>query len=95
MFVGTVDEKYLIGDRTDRVHSDKLALKGGWKQVVEEEKVIDEEKKQKGEITGWELTTGGRGGHFYMRNAIAGVTDVVEGKKWVESTDQKWTWDGQ
>ena len=95
VFVGTVDEQYLIGDRTKRVASEKLAEKGGWESVVQEEKEIDDEKRKNGEITGFEIAGGGMGGHFFFRNAVRGVTDVLEGVKWVETTQRGLRWNGR
>ena len=93
IFVGTVDEKHIIGDRTNRVDSEKLAEKREWQEVVNEEQEIDEKKKSKGEITGYEITGGGeRRSHFFMRNAVAGVTDGMAGKKWVETTQRGLRW---
>ena len=93
IFVGTVDETYLIGDRTDRVNSEKLAKKGGWDEVVKEEKEKEKEGGSKGKITGGEITgEGERRSHFFMRNAVAGVTDGMPGNKWVETTQRGLRW---
>lgn len=73
---GTVDERWLIGDRTERVSSEYLAKEGKWEEVCKEEngmgKAIAEPKA----------------GYFFWRNAIVGVTDRTfgDGKRWVEDT---------
>lgn len=72
---GTMDEKWFIGDRTERVGSEELAREGRWAEVIKEEgdlgKAIAAPKR----------------GSFWYRNTIAGVTDQgVFGARWVEDT---------
>jgi len=73
---GTVDEKWLIGDRTDRVSSESLAKEGMWEEVCREEGDLGKAIAEP------------RAGYFFWRNAIAGVTDQrsVDAKRWVEDT---------
>lgn len=74
---GTLDEKWLIGDRTERVSSEELAKRGRWEEVVKEE----------GDL-GKELAAP-QAGYFFFRNAVAGVTDQKEhGARWVEDSQR-------
>lgn len=78
---GTVDEAFLIGDRTARVESKVLAEKGKWEQVLREERGST--------VLGRELCLP-KGGNFFFRNAIQGVTDTANGgKRFVESSAPK------
>lgn len=80
ILTGSVDEAFLIGDRTARVESKVLTEKGKWKQMLEEE----EERDSK--VQGRDLCLPKRG-NFFFRNAIHGVTDMkVGGKRWVENS---------
>lgn len=78
IFAGSIDEKWLIGDRTTRVPSQRLTEKGAWQKVLEEEGE---------EVLGAQICLPADG-NFFFRNAIKGVTDstVGAGKKWVENT---------
>ena len=78
VFVGSIDEEILIGDRTQRVSSQHLAEKGAWEKTLEEEK--------EGPV-GTMLCVPANG-NFYFRNAIKSVTDVAigGGKRFVENT---------
>lgn len=79
ILTGTVDEAFLIGDRTARVESKVLTEKGKWEQVLREE---ESDPKVKGN----ELCLP-RGGRYFFRNAIQGVTDAeVGGKRFVEAS---------
>jgi len=73
---GTVDEKWLIGDRTQRVSSEDLAKDGKWEELCREEGGLGKAIAEP------------RAGCFFWRNAIAGVTDrrSVDAKRWVEDT---------
>lgn len=81
ILTGTVDEAFLIGDRTARVESKVLAEKGKWEQVLREERGST--------VLGRELCLP-KGGNFFFRNAIQGVTDTANGgKRFVESSAPK------
>ncbi len=73
---GTVDEKWLIGDRTQRVSSEDLAKDGKWEELCREEGGLGKAIAEP------------RAGYFFWRNVIAGVTDrrSVDAKRWVEDT---------
>lgn len=78
IFPGTVDEAFLIGDRTARVDSKVLKEKRMWEQVLRKEerdsKLLDKELCLP------------KGGNFFFRNAIQGVTDTAKGgKRFVET----------
>ena len=75
--LGTIDEKWLLGDRTARVSSQSLTEKG----VFEKALAVDDG------AMGRDLSTP-QGGHMFFRNAIKGATDVVQvGTKYVEVAD--------
>lgn len=75
--MGSVDEKWLIGDRTDRVTSEELTKAGRWHKVLEEEDDLGQD------------IAAPRAGNFFWRNTVKGVTDqAVAGKKWVEDTQK-------
>ena len=78
ILIGTIDEKWLIGDRTERVKSEDLANVGVWDKVLQEE----------GDI-GKDLSYPAHGNYFF-RNAIKGVTDkkMGGGNTWVENTER-------
>lgn len=79
ILTGTVDEAFLIGDRTARIDSKALAEKGKWEQVL-----VEEERDSK--VLGRDLCSP-KGGSFFFRNAVRGVTDMgVTGKRFVESS---------
>ena len=40
LFLGSVDEKWLIGDRTERVSSEELAKDGAWEDVLRKEGLV-------------------------------------------------------
>ena len=73
---GTVDEKWLIGNRTERVSSEDLAKEGKLEEVCKEEGGLGKAIAEP------------RAGYFFWRNAIAGVTDhtTANAKRWVEHT---------
>lgn len=80
LFVGTIDEIFLIGDRTSRVTSESLARPGKWTNVKQSE---HEDGRTR---LGQDLCIP-KGGNFFVRNAVAGVTDQpVEGVQYVEDT---------
>lgn len=80
LFVGTIDEVFLIGDRSTRVESDNLACQGKWIEVLRKE---DKDGKTS---LGKDLCMP-QGGNFFFRNAVEGVTDYNLGGKWyVEDT---------
>lgn len=80
LFVGTVDEVFLIGDRTSRVESHSLAWQGKWIGVLRRE---DEDGRTS---LGKDLCMP-KGGNFFFRNAVDGVTDHNLGGEWyVEDT---------
>lgn len=75
--VGSVDEKWLIGDRTERITSESLAKAGAWHEMLEQEDALGRD------------IAAPRAGNFFWRNAVKGVTDqAVAGKKWVEDTQR-------
>lgn len=79
LLVGTIDEVFLIGDRSARVKSDSLAETGEWAEVLQRE-------NEEGTVPGKDLCVP-RGGNFFFRNAVEGVTDMNVGGKWfVEDT---------
>ncbi|KAL9605164.1 MAG: hypothetical protein Q9219_000098 [cf. Caloplaca sp. 3 TL-2023] len=74
VFIGTIDEKWLIGDRTQRVSSQDLTDTGVFEKVL---------SADDGTI-GREICTP-QAGQMYVRNAIKGVTDGrLVGKRFVE-----------
>ena len=80
VMTGSLDEKWLIGDRTARVASEEFAEKGRWKSMM------DEEDKSGVTKLGKELCTPDE--EFWFRNAIIGVTDSnAAGKKMVEGSE--------
>ena len=74
--VGTIDEKWLIGDRTERVKSEDLTKVGAWDEMLRDE----------GDV-GKDLCYPACGNSFF-RNAIKGVTDrkLGGGKTFLENT---------
>ena len=75
--MGSVDERWLIGDRTNTVSSEELAQAGRWHEVLEKENDLGRD------------IAAPRAGNFFWRNAVKGVTDqTVAGKKWVEDTQR-------
>lgn len=80
LFVGTIDEVFLIGDRSSRIESKSLSWEGKWVGVLRRE----EEDGTTG--MGHDLCVPS-GGNFWFRNAVEGVTDRNLGGKWyVEDT---------
>lgn len=80
LFVGTIDEVFLIGDRTTRVESHSLAGPGEWIEVLGKE---DEDGRTS---LGQDLCVP-KGGNFFFRNAVDGVTNRDLGGEWyVEDT---------
>lgn len=74
ILLGTVDEKWLIGDRTEKVSSQSLTGQGVFEKVL---------NADEGAI-GRDLCTP-TGGQMYVRNAIKGATDArLAGKRFVE-----------
>ncbi|KAL9582889.1 MAG: hypothetical protein Q9212_003034 [Teloschistes hypoglaucus] len=74
ILIGTVDEKWLIGDRTEKVSSQSLTKEGAFEEVL---------NADEGAL-GRELCTP-TGGQMYVRNAIKGATDTrLVGKRFVE-----------
>lgn len=77
--IGTIDEKWLIGDRTEKVSSQSLTEPGAF------EKVLDAEEG----ALGREICTP-QAGQMFVRNAIKGVTDAkLVGKRYVEVSQAK------
>ena len=80
ILVGTIDEVFLIGDRSARVESHSLAWQGKWIEVLRTE---DEDGRTS---LGQDLCVP-QGGNFFFRNAVDGVTDRNLGGHWyVEDT---------
>ncbi|MCJ1269465.1 hypothetical protein MMC22_009357 [Lobaria immixta] len=78
IFPGTVDEAFLIGDRTAKVDSKVLKEKRMWEQVLRKE-------ERDSKLLGRELCLP-KGGNFFFRNTIQGVTDTAKGgKRFVET----------
>ncbi|CAL8576937.1 hypothetical protein XPA_002799 [Xanthoria parietina] len=79
ILIGTIDEKWLIGDRTEKVSSESLTEPGNF------EKALDAEDG----ALGREICTP-TGGQMFARNAIKGVTDMrLAGKRFVEVSQKK------
>ncbi|KAL8994512.1 MAG: hypothetical protein Q9169_005541 [Polycauliona sp. 2 TL-2023] len=79
ILIGSIDEKWLIGDRTEKVSSESLTEPGNF------EKVLDAEEG----ALGRELCTP-LAGQMFVRNAIKGATDVrLGGKRFVEVSQKK------
>ncbi|KAL8843524.1 MAG: hypothetical protein Q9170_000028 [Blastenia crenularia] len=79
LFIGTIDEKWLIGDRTEKVSSQSLTDKGTL------EKVLDADEG----ALGREICTP-ETGQMYIRNAIKGATDArLVGTRYVEVSQAK------
>lgn len=79
ILTGTVDEAFLIGDRTARVESKVFAEKGSWDKMVKEE-------ENDSKVLGRDLCLP-QGGNYFLRNAVQGVTDMtVGGKRFVEDS---------
>ncbi|KAL8738392.1 MAG: hypothetical protein Q9181_000814 [Wetmoreana brouardii] len=74
ILIGTIDEKWLIGDRTDKVSSESLTEKGVF------EKVLNAEEGAMGRDICTPLN-----GQMFVRNAIKGATDArLVGPRYVE-----------
>ncbi|KAL8924637.1 MAG: hypothetical protein Q9208_003952 [Pyrenodesmia sp. 3 TL-2023] len=74
VLIGTIDEEWLIGDRTAKVSSESLTEPGVFEKVLGAEEGA----------LGREICSP-RAGHMYMRNAIKGVTDArLVGTRFVE-----------
>ena len=83
ILTGTVDEVFLIGDRTARIESRALTEKGKWEQVLKEE-------ERDSKVLGRDLCLP-EGGNFFFRNAIPGVTNTkVGGKRVAENSNPAW-----
>ncbi|KAL8787802.1 MAG: hypothetical protein Q9213_001989 [Squamulea squamosa] len=79
MMIGSIDEKWLIGDRTEKVSSESLAEPGVFEKVL----AADEG------AVGREICTP-TGGQMFVRNAVGGATDVrLAGKRFVEVSQKK------
>ena len=79
ILTGTVDEVFLIGDRTTRVESKALVEKGKWDEVLRED-------RRDAKVLGRELCVP-EGGNFFFRNAVEGVTDMrLGGRRLVEDS---------
>ncbi|KAL8942070.1 MAG: hypothetical protein Q9216_001882 [Gyalolechia sp. 2 TL-2023] len=79
LLIGTIDEKWLIGDRTEQVSSQSLTDKETFEKVLSEDDGV----------LGREICTP-EAGQMYVRNAIKGVTDMrLVGKRFVEVTQAK------
>lgn len=74
--MGSIDEKWLIGDRTERIESEDLAKPGAWEEVLSKE----------GDV-GKDLCFPAHG-NSYFRNAVKGITDKPPGgKRWIENSE--------
>ncbi|KAL8816006.1 MAG: hypothetical protein Q9223_004916 [Gallowayella weberi] len=74
LLIGTIDETWLIGDRTEKVSSESLTTPGVFEEILGGEE---------GSL-GREICTP-KGGQMFVRNAIKGVTDAkLGGKRFVE-----------
>lgn len=83
ILAGSVDEIFLIGDRTARVASESLTDQGKWEEVLTEE-------EEKAEVLGKDICLPVEG-NFFFRNAVNGVTDrKLGGKRYVEGSQQAW-----
>lgn len=72
--IGTIDEKWLIGDRTEMVSSQSLTEPGVFEEVLASEEGA----------LGREICTP-QAGQMFVRNAIKGATDArLVGKRFVE-----------
>ncbi|KAL8679822.1 MAG: hypothetical protein Q9186_003938 [Xanthomendoza sp. 1 TL-2023] len=79
LLIGTIDETWLIGDRTEKVSSESLTKSGVFEEVL-----VGEEGN-----LGREICTP-MGGQMFVRNAIKGVTDGrLAGKRFVEVSPRK------
>ncbi|KAI4245365.1 MAG: hypothetical protein L6R42_010201, partial [Xanthoria sp. 1 TBL-2021] len=79
ILIGTIDEKWLIGDRTKKVSSESLAEPGNFEKVL---------NADEGAL-GREICTP-TGGQMFVRNSIKGATDVrLAGKRFVEVSQKK------
>ena len=78
ILLGTVDERWLIGDRTERVQSEDLTKPGAWEEMLRDE----------GDV-GKDLCYPAYGNSFF-RNAVKGVTDrkLGGGKTFVENSER-------
>lgn len=83
ILVGSIDEIFLIGDRSSRIASETLVQKGKLKETFKEE-----EKDAK--VLGKDLCLPLEG-NFFFRNAVHGVSDMkVGGKMFVEGSKPEW-----
>ncbi|KAI4206448.1 MAG: hypothetical protein LQ346_001074 [Caloplaca aetnensis] len=74
ILIGTIDEKWLIGDRTEMVSSQSLTEPGVFEEVLASEEGA----------LGREICTP-QAGQMFVRNAIKGATDArLVGKRFVE-----------
>ncbi|KAI4093194.1 MAG: hypothetical protein LQ344_003021 [Seirophora lacunosa] len=74
LFIGSIDEKWLIGDRTEKVSSESLTEPGVFEKVLS----ADEGALGRAICTP-------QMGQMFVRNAIKGVTDArLVGKRFVE-----------
>ncbi|KAL8764318.1 MAG: hypothetical protein Q9184_000023 [Pyrenodesmia sp. 2 TL-2023] len=74
ILIGTIDEKWLIGNRTEKVSSESLTEPGVFEKVLSAEEGA----------LGREICSP-RAGHMFMRNAIKGATDArLVGTRFVE-----------
>ncbi|KAL8656857.1 MAG: hypothetical protein Q9226_002506 [Calogaya cf. arnoldii] len=79
ILIGTIDEKWLIGDRTEKVSSESLTEPGNFEKVL---------NADEGAL-GREICTPSAG-QMFVRNAIKGATDVrLAGKRFVEVSQKK------
>ncbi|KAL8836516.1 MAG: hypothetical protein Q9205_000226 [Flavoplaca limonia] len=79
ILIGSIDEKWLIGDRTEKVSSESLTEPGNFEKVL----------NAKEGALGREICTP-MAGQMFMRNAIKGATDMrLGGKRFVEVSQKK------
>ncbi|KAI4191505.1 MAG: hypothetical protein L6R41_000039 [Letrouitia leprolyta] len=79
LFIGTIDEKWLIGNRTEQVPSQSLTDKNTFEKVLSEDNGA----------LGRDICTP-EAGQMYLRNAIKGATDMrLVGKRFVEVSQAK------
>ncbi|KAL9006637.1 MAG: hypothetical protein Q9188_000597 [Gyalolechia gomerana] len=79
LFIGTIDEKWLIGNRTEQVSSQSLT----------DEKTFEEVLSADEGALGRDICTPAAG-QMYLRNAVKGATDVrLAGKRFVEVSQAK------
>lgn len=79
LFIGTIDEKWLIGNRAEQVSSQSLTDKNTFDRVLSEDDGA----------LGRDICTPAAG-QMYLRNAIKGATDMrLVGKRFVEVSQAK------